>query len=390
MGCAMLATNNDASCEKRNILRSTLAFWFALMALGALSVILCRPIAAQESFLVSTSDGFLSLYDLASYTPLQMVRIGYPGASSLVASPNPRLAFVAASGIVADMSVARQVGTIPIVYGTIGAMTTDGKYLLIGSPGTLDFVDPAQFTLVKTVDLKSVLGSVQSGTIVVTASNAYVFPQFADPQPKVAVVNLSTYAVSSLSLPMGEFGSTPGANLAGVTPDGSTLVVLENESIDSQLHVVLISTTTNQIIGDHAQPNIANLTRGLAITPNGQDPSKIFGYVVVFGSDFEIAALDLRANSPTYGQILLNTAVPLDSTFGTQSMVVNSDGSRIIVVGSRADRELPQHADRRCRQDVYRPNARHHRESDGSGRGASDISLHGVFPDHPTEHRAYH
>lgn len=300
----------------------------------------CLPLLAQENVLVATTDGMLSLFDLASYAPLETVRTGYSFAYSLVPSPNPRLAFVPALGIVTDLSIGRRAGTIPIVYGTVGAMTTDGKSLLIASPGALSFVDPAKFNVVKTVDLKSILGDGQPGPLAVTAANAYVFPQSGFPSPKVAVVNLSTFAVSSISLPLGSFNSLPGANFAGVTPDGSTLVVLETEIVDSLLHVVLVNTASNQIVGDNKQPDLSSFPRALAITPDGQDPSEIFGYGVVYRSSVvEIEALDLRSNSPTYGNFLESTAVPLDPLFGAQSMVVNSDGSRLIVVGSSSQNQ---------------------------------------------------
>lgn len=333
MNLPVFSGPQDASRQKQMGTKSLRVSWIPLLVLLLLAIS-CQFASAQENFLVSTVDGELSLFDLTSYAQLQTVRSAYSYAYSVVPSPDPRLAFVPGSGTVADLSIARQVGSFSGATGNVGAMTTDGKYLLVAASSTLELVDPAQFTLVKTVDLKSVLGAGPTGALVVTANNAYVFPQFAFPAPKVAIVNLTTFAVSSITLPMGIFSSPPGNNLAGVTPDGTTLVVLETETRDDMLHVVLISTATNQVIKDQAQPTFGNFTRGMAVTPDGQDPSKIFGYVVVFSNVFEIAVLDLRVGSPTYGQILPDTAVGLLSTFGTQSLAVNSDGSRLIVVGS--------------------------------------------------------
>src|SRR5262245_41321500 len=90
-------------------LRVTLSLVLVLLLAAS-----CKTLLAQENFLVATSDGMLNLFDLTSYSQLQTVRTGYPFAYSLVPSPNPRLAFVPAFGIVADTSIGRRVGTIPI------------------------------------------------------------------------------------------------------------------------------------------------------------------------------------------------------------------------------------------------------------------------------------
>jgi hypothetical protein len=174
----------------------------------------------------------------------------------------------------------------------------------------------------------SILGANPTGSVVIAANKVYIFP-YASALSNVAVVDLTTYSLSSVTLPAGYF---LGQDLAAATPDGKTVITVEVENKDALFHVLAISTATNTVIGDYLQSSSITWSYSLAITPNA-NPSQLFGYLALqTGSGDAVAAVDLRPNSPTYGSILLQTIVP--SMFAPNSVTVNSDGSRVIMVGS--------------------------------------------------------
>ncbi len=301
-----------------------LAIFLSLFVLGLSAL-------AQENYIVSTQDGTMSLYDLATNSLITSAKGGI-AMSAVLAGPNNRL-LLAPSGdytSVVDTTLQREILRIADANGLAGAMTPDGKLLLVsGYDGWLRFIDTSTFQVVRKVSLKAVLGTGWTGSVVIAANKAYVFP-YTGPLANVAVVDLTSYAVSSITLPDGYFS---GQSLAAAMPDGQTIVTVEQENGDGLYHVLAISTATNVIIGDYAQDSSIYYAYALTVTPNGSDPSKIFGYMALQGDlGDQVVALDLRANSPTYGHVLLGTAVfPQLSPY---SLAINSDGSRLILVGS--------------------------------------------------------
>ncbi len=297
--------------------------------IAVLLACLCAPLAAQENYLVSTADGTLSLYDLTTNTSITSVK--GTGLSDVLPGPNTRLAFALNSDYlsVIDTTVQREVRRLTAVNGLSAALTPDGKLLLVaGLDGFLRVVDTAQLTVVHTVSLLPILGANPTGSVVIAANKAYVFP-FASALSNVAVVDLTSYSVSSVALPAGYF---LGQSLAAATPDGNTIVTTEVENKDALLHVVVISTATNGIVGDFLQSSSITWSYALAITPNA-DPLQLFGYLALqIGGVDAIAAVDLRPSSPTYGSILLPTAV--NSAFAPNAVAINSDGSRVVMVGA--------------------------------------------------------
>ena len=339
MHFAKLFSRTDA--PRFNISKAKSRLTIRLVVLLALSVaMLCRPVVAQENYLVSTLDSLLSLHDLATNSFIESMKAG-PDAWIIVPSPNQRLAFALSSGgylSVMDLTIGIEITRIPGVDGDNGTMSPDGKLLLVSDySDALDIIDAAQFKVVRKVSLGSLFGQkVVPGAVIAVANRAYVFPRYGSYlATNVAVVDLTNYSVSSIALPSGYFHRSS----AGVTPDGSTIALAESEYADQQFHVLLISTATNTIITDNVQTGLTT-PYALVVTPNGADPSKIFGYVTTSstGKD-EVLAVDLRTNSPTYGQVLPATAVALG--IYPSGMAINSDGSRLVVAGSGLTQQSP-------------------------------------------------
>ncbi len=299
------------------------------LLVAALLVCVSHPLLAQENYLTSTADGTLSLYDLTTNAPITSIK--GTGVSDVLAGPNTRLAFALNGNYlsVIDTTIQREVRRLTDVNGLKAAMTPDGKLLLVaGLDGSLRAVDTAQLTVVHKVNLLSILGPNPTGALVIAANKAYVFP-YASTLSKVAVVDLTSYAVSSLALPAGFFLAE---DLAAATPDGQSIVTIEVENKDSLLHVLVISTATNGVVGDYPQSSDITWSYSFAITPN-VNPSQLFGYLALQLAGIDaVAAVDLRPNSPTYGSILPQTAV--NSAFAPNGVAVNSDGSRLIMVGA--------------------------------------------------------
>ncbi len=309
--------------------RSSLLSRVGRIAIFFVSLTLGVSALGQESYLVSTQDGVVSTYDLATNTFITSTKLA-GGSFNMVPSRNPRLAFVSIRSAyysMLDMTLNREVARIKGVGASSGTLTPDGSLLLAPDFSlNLNIVDAAQLKLIRKVSLKSVQPSGVPGQIVATSKYAYVFPRSASLTPHIAVVDLTTYAVSGIQLPQGAVCRKCG----GITPDGSTLVAIDR-GYDGKVHVVLISTATNKIIADNVQPTLTS-AQGLVVTPDGSDPSKIYGYVVGSNLNGEaLAALDLVVNSPTYGMVLPSTQSPVD--LSVEEMAINSDGSRIVVVG---------------------------------------------------------
>ncbi len=298
-----------------------------LIALCTLA--LCLSAAAQESYLVSTTDGLLSLYDLSSNT-LKTTTTTDTGLAAVVSGQNNRLAFAPNGDYLSifDTTIQREVKRLTGVNGLTVAITPDKKTLLVGGQeGYLRVVDTATLTVVRVLNLKPFLGPDFMGAIVTTATKAYAFP-LSGLLTNVAVIDLATYSVKSIPLPAGQFDQ---AHLAAVTPDGKTIVAMYYEFGDGNEHALFISTVTNAIVADLPQSSISE-SYALVITPQGADPSKLFGYLLASTEQGnEIVAFDLRPNSPTYGEVLPLSGIPVQ--YYPDGLAINSDGTRLIAVG---------------------------------------------------------
>lgn len=163
---------------------------------------------AQESYLVSTQDGRVSMYELATNTFVASAKLS-GNSFNMVPSTNPRLAFISVLSAyysVVDLTLNREVTRIKGVKGSSGTLTPDGSVLLVpDSSFNLNIIDAAQFKVIRSVNLKTVQPQRPGlpGQIVSTSNRAYVFPRSTQAAPNIAVVSLKTYAVSGIPLPAG-------------------------------------------------------------------------------------------------------------------------------------------------------------------------------------------
>ena len=301
-----------------------------IMLLALLLTASSRTLVAQENFLIATQDGTFSLYDLTSLSLLESFQSG-PLTYTITAGPNPRLAYSAGGsgyGLAIDSTIGRDIARLKGVRAPASTISSDGKYYLAADYNyVLDVVDTATLQAVQTVDFSSVIPRRGNPGAIVAANNqAYVFPRGQNPQsPKAAVVNLSNFQLSSISLPPGTFCR----RCASRTPDGSLVVVIEHETSDQKTHVLLISTATNTIVQDFQQSG--NYSPNGFVVTRSTDPNNLYGYAYSGGGS--AVAVDLRPNSSSYGQILLDTQVTLPNSYPSD-VAISSDGSKLILAGS--------------------------------------------------------
>src|SRR6185312_9437883 len=99
------------------------------LAIVLCTLALCLPAVAQGNYIVGTTDGILSLYDLT--TNLSITTIKGTGVSSLLPGPNNRLAFAPKGTYlsVLDTTIQREIDRLADVTGDVAATTPDGKVL---------------------------------------------------------------------------------------------------------------------------------------------------------------------------------------------------------------------------------------------------------------------
>jgi hypothetical protein len=296
------------------------------MLLLLLLTVLCQTSLAQENFLVATADGTFSLYDLTSLSLLESFQSA-PLTYTITSGPDPRLAYSAGGagyGVAIDTTIERDIVRFSGVKAPASTMGANGKYYLAADYNfVLDVVDSATLAVVRTIDFSSIIPrSGNPGAIVAANNKAFIFPRNQRPYaPRVAVVDLSTFQLSSISLPPGTFCRRCASRL----PDESMVVVFEVERADGLAHLIFINTTTNTIAADFPQIDAFKIL-AFRITPNGNDPSQMFGYIA---SDGNVWAVDLRPGSQSYGQILFDNKVGL-SNYQVDELAISSDGSRVI------------------------------------------------------------
>ncbi len=343
---------NIKGCLSTTRLRRFRSIGICVVSIAVCLAALSAPLAAQEKYLVSTDDGLLSLYDFATNSLIETVKgsLGFTAANSTISSRgvplaglNSRLVYDVSGAYVSviDLTINRETNRLlrDAFYLSsptkVAATTPDGRFLLVAFLGPLTpysesfvlyVIDASTLKVVQKVDLSSAFQA-YPGSVVALNNKAYIFPRTPSPAQKVAVVDLTTFSVSSIPMPAGNLGYRPTV----VTPDGSAVVAFEDENSDNKSHLLFISTATDTLVNDIPQTQRYS-TNSFTISPPGTDSSKVFAYFTY--QNQSALAVDLRANSPTYGKVLPNSAVALDVDFVPSSgLAVNSDSSRLVVVG---------------------------------------------------------
>ena len=178
----------------------------------------------------------------------------------------------------------------------------------------------------------------EMGSIVIIGSKAYVTTRTpSSGTPAIALVDLHTFRARAIAIP----GRSTGTGLclpnAAATPDGKYVVMVQQGT-----HLVFLSTATNKISIDETLPGSM---RAIAITPNGNDPSKVYGYLLRNVSGNPVASVvDLRPGSPTFGQLIAGTDVNL--TIGQkgvqlEDLAINPEGTRLVVAAQQMNQNGP-------------------------------------------------
>ena len=305
-------------------------------------------VVAQESILFSAQFSTLNVLDLETLTPQQSISAaGYMAFAEV--GNNPRLTFVGSSNgsyiSVIDFTlgheVSRSYGECPFATP---AFTPDKKYLLFQDQcdQTLHVYDPSAQRTIRRVSLApSVRGNAlgaSPGSIVVVGQKAYVTTVAPDSQrPAIAVVDLHTFRVRSIPIPNGIFDN-PGlwSPNAGATPDGKYVLMAQSAPDGSSFHLLFISTAKDTLVMDKILPFDP---LGLLVNPVNS-PGNVYGYLL--GTDtnnqFSATLIDLNTGSPTFGQLLTQTEVVLESYFSYDNgATINPEGTRLVVAGHRGD-----------------------------------------------------
>lgn len=303
---------------------------------------LCSLAFAQESFLVTTGDVALTVFDMATLTPQKVITAGYNGTAITVGA-NPRLAFVLTdSGFldVVDLTIGREIKKIYNVGGLWAALTTDGKTLLAWDEwnGTLDVLDVASLSVTRRVNLAPAMGANANsgGNVVVVGKKAFLASIYPDQRkPLMGVVDLDTFQVTAIPIPYGTFEGVNGNAVA--TPDGKYVAIIEDEIQQGSIYVpeLLLVDTTTYAVTAHPFTNAFD-PHAIVVNPNKADPNQYFGYMVGVGVyDTEAVAVDFRPASPTYGEVISNEAPLQNLSFSSvgSPLGISSDGKKLIVPG---------------------------------------------------------
>jgi hypothetical protein len=322
------------------------------LVLVASLLICCGPYLTaqtQQAILVAGYDGSLDVFDLATAAPIESVLAGSLNKAVAV-GPNPRLAAMTWNQgpiSLVDLTLQREIGHL-LFSGQIQslAFTTDGRFLLVPDPraGTLDMVDAPSLRLLRKVSLASALGSAarQQGirSVVTLGRKAYVIAQPSSVRPTIAEVDLGTFRVRPISIISG-YLSTTTLPVAAITPDGKYLVMIEQTNTSYQL--LFINTLTLKVTNTTVLPNFGGSTPGVVITPNGTDPTKIYGYVLHRGNaSVVLTAIDLRPGSHTFSQLVPGTDVPVPFTsISSAGLAISTDGARLVAGGQQFSQNNP-------------------------------------------------
>ena len=301
--------------------------------------------SAQESYLANAFYGGVSVFDLGTSSPIAAVNAG-ANNFSIITGPNPRLAFASVSAYLSiiDLTIQREIRRMPEAgYSRFAAITPDGKYLLKMNQTlrTLDVIDIVAFKIARRVNLAAILrngSDFSMGSIVIVGGKAYVTTRNPNSgNPSIALVDLHTFRARAIAIPPRSTGTGICLPNAAATPDGKYVVMVQQGT-----HLVFLSTATNKVSMDKTLPGSM---RAIAITPNGNDPSKVYGYLLRVVSGNPVASVvDLRPGSPTFGQLIANTDVNLaigQNGFQLEDLAINPEGTRLVVAAQQSNQNGP-------------------------------------------------
>ncbi len=309
-------------------------------------LVLSPVLLAQESILVTTADSSLSVYDLATYSLQKKFPAGYYN-NAITVGANPRLAFLLGETgflTVVDLTIGKEIKRIYNVGGIgIPVVSADGKSLFVWDDfnATFDIIDIASLSVTKRVDLSLIMGleNVQDGGSIVLAGNqAFLIPFYTEfvNQPKAGVVDLSTLKVTAF--PYKKYGFTGWTGNAALTPDGKYVAVAGDVTEQNGVfpELLLVNTSTYAITSQTLPID----PDGFVITPNHNDVSKYFGYITfndLYTYNPAVEAVDFRPGSSTYGQMLTATEVQMGNFGRTEvygsGLAISSDGSKLAIGG---------------------------------------------------------
>jgi hypothetical protein len=295
---------------------------------------------ASESYLASAFSGGVSVFDLTTSHPIETVNAG-ANNFSIGVGPNPRLAFLSTGQYlsVIDLTIQREITRMPqAAYSRYEGFSPDGRYLLKMNQTlrTLDVIDVAGFRIARRVRLAGILrnGSDSSmGSIVIVGNKAYVTTKHPSPtEPSIALVDLRTFRARAVAIPNRVSSGGRCLPNAAATPDGKYVVMIQGT------HLVFLNTATNTIAIDETLPSAS---QAIAITPNGNDPSRVFGYLLRrVSGNYVASVVDLRPGSPTFGQLIAGTDVIL-SNATLSGLAINPEGTRLVVPAQQINPNSP-------------------------------------------------
>lgn len=325
---------------------------FRIVVALFVGVLLVPAVLAQQSLIVPARGGTVSVLDLDTLNLEQTLNVAGFQAYAAVGN-NPRLAFVGGSFgsylSVVDFTIGREVNRIyDVCPWAMPAFTSDRQYLLVEDmcDSSVKVLDTSTQKLVRKLDLAPYMGTGAQGqnfgSIVVLGQKAYVTTGLPDSsRPAIAVVDLQTFKIKAIPIPVGYFEIyglwSPNA---AATPDGKYVVMVQTSPDGMTFHLLFISTATDQLVMDKT---LDFDPYGLLITPVNS-PGNVYGYLL--GADtlgqFSATLIDLNDGSPTFGQILTESEVVLQSYFNYDfSAVLNPEGTRLVVGAGRNGQSSP-------------------------------------------------
>jgi DNA-binding beta-propeller fold protein YncE len=290
---------------------------------------------AERYIVVDFNTALAHVFDLGTNSEVAAIKVG-TSPSSVVISPNGRLAFVANINAtyvsVVDLTIGAEIKRIQIRLAQL-AISADGATVVgtdVDDDG-ITVIDANALTVVQTISYSGKLGDDPALNVFGIPSNPVIVGNkvYLETSFDFGVIDLGTSAVTDL-------GSAPATNgaldftasVSAATADGKFVMV------NRQGQLLIIDTTTNAVVNSIP----LGFVFAVNASRNASDPSKIYGYVLrAAGSTRNFTILDLSAGSASFGTILGDLALPAAfPTDLTAQIGPNSDGTRAVLTTATA------------------------------------------------------